>query len=42
MKKIIKEKDGKYKIQTKLTLKDALLVLTIVMALCTIAFLFEV
>jgi len=42
LKKVIKEKNGKYKIQTKLTMKDALLVLTIIMLLCTIAFLFEV
>lgn len=42
MKKVIKEKDGKYRTQIKITMRDTLLVLTIIALVCTIASLFEV
>ena len=40
--KVMEEKDGKYRLKTKITIKDVLLVLGIICLVLTIALLFEV
>lgn len=40
--KVVKEKNGKYRLKNKITIKDALLVLIIICLVLTIVFLCEV